>query len=158
MRVIGDVMAKEMDKKESVYKTSLLLVEHFSYCAQRDGKGIHSRIFSYILHPEEEFVAIGQSQEVINGAKPYPEHVVPCATLINESFRLLDEGIPKREIAELLAKHWKIVFISKEQANYLDSKDGLNLKNKMPEDWKFESGDTLARLKLANIQVLPLIQ
>ena len=145
-----------MDLAEFWVFFNSLLVEHFSCCAQRDGKGIHSRIFSYILHPEEEFVAIGQSQEVINGANPYPEHVVPCATLIKESFRLLDEGMPKREIAELLAKHWKNVFISKKQANYLDSKDRLNLKNRMPEDWKFEFGDTFARLQLANIQVLPI--
>ncbi len=147
-----------MDKIESIYKTSLLLVEHFSYCAQRGGKGIHSRIFSHILHPEEEFVAMGQSEEVMNGASPYPEHVVPCVTLIEESLRLLDQGMPKTEIAELLAKHWKIVFISKQQANYLDAKDGLNLKSKMPEGWKFESGDTLARLNQAGIQVLPLKQ
>jgi hypothetical protein len=149
-------MLKEMDKKESVYKTSLLLVKHFSYCAQRNGKGIHSRIFSYILHPEAEFVAIGRSQEVINGADPYPEHVVPCATLISESIRLINEGMPESEIAELLAKHWKIVFISKEQAKYLDSKDGKNLKDKMPPGWKFETGNTFERLKLANIEVLPL--
>jgi hypothetical protein len=145
-----------MDKQESIYRTALLLVEHFNYCILRNRKGIHSRIFSHILHPEEEFVAIGQSQDVIDGAKPYPEHVVPCATLINKSFRLIKEGLPKEEIANLITKHWKIVYISKDQADYLDTKKGLNLKYKMPDGWNFETGNTYARLELANIEVLPL--
>ena len=145
-----------MTPEESIYKTSLLLVEHFSYCIQREGRGIHSRIFSHILHPEEEFVAIGQSQEVINGAPAHPEHVVPCATLISESFRLLNEGMPKEDIAKLLSKHWKIVYISKEQANYLDTKKGLNLQHKMPVGWQFETGDSFERLNIAKIEVLPL--
>jgi len=145
-----------MNNEESVYRTSLLLVEHFNNCIQRSGKGIHTRIFSHILHPEQEFVAIGCSKEVIDGAKAYPEHVVPCATLINESFRLIEDGMAKEDIAKLLAKHWKIVYISKVQATYLDTKKGLNLKYKMPEGWTFETGDTFARMKLAKIEVLPL--
>lgn len=145
-----------LNNEESVYKASLLLVEHFQYCIARDGKGIHSRIFSYILHPEVDFVAVGQSKEVIDGAEAHPEHIVPCATLISESFRLIKENVPKEKIAKLLAKHWKIVYISKDQASYLDTKKGLNMKFKMPNDWCFETGDTFARLKLADIQIFPL--
>ncbi|NOU20417.1 MAG: hypothetical protein HOO93_01270, partial [Methyloglobulus sp.] len=109
-----------MNNEESVYNASLLLVEHFKYCIARNGKGIHSRVFSHILHPEEDFVAVGRSKEVIDGAKAHPEHVVPCATLISESFRLINENVPRERIAELLAKHWKIAYISKDQASYLD--------------------------------------
>ena len=145
-----------MSPEESIYKTSLLLVEHFSYCIERGGKGIHSRIFSHMLHPEKDFIAVGQSKEVLEGAPVHPEHVVPCSTLISESFRLLKERTPKEEIAKLLSKHWKIVYISKEQANFLDTKMGLSLKHKMPEGWQFETGDSFARLKLAKIEVLPL--
>jgi hypothetical protein len=146
----------KLNNEESVYNASLLLVEHFKYCIARNGKGIHSRVFSHILHPEEDFVAVGRSKEVIDGAKAHPEHVVPCATLISESFRLINENVPREKIAELLAKHWKIAYISKDQASYLDTKKGLNMQFKMPKDWCFETGDTYARLKLANIQLFPL--
>ena len=145
-----------MDKEKEVYKTALLLVEHFSHCNQRGGLGLHSRIFSYMLHPEEEFVAAGQSQAVIDGANHHLEHVVPCAVLISEVNRLINKGMPKEEIAELLTKHWKIVIISKEEAGHLDGKEGLNLKTKMPEGWQFETGDTFRRLELAKINILPL--
>lgn len=145
-----------MTKDESVYNASLLLVEHFSHCQARDGRGRHSRVFSYFLHPEVSFVGVGRSKKVAEGAKPYPEHVVPCTTLIDESARLLSSGMPKEQIARLLAKHWKIALLSKEEATYLDAKDGLNLKSSMPKEWSFENGDTFARLKLANIELLPL--
>ena len=145
-----------MNNEETVYKTALLLVEHFRDCMARDDRGINSRIFSHILHPEKHFITVGQSQEVINGKDTHPEHVVPCATLIEESCRLIKEDVPDTKIAELLTKHWKIANISKDQANYLDTKNGLNLKYAMPEGWSFETGDTYARLKLAGIELLPI--
>ena len=70
-----------MQKDEIIYKTSLLLVQHFKQCLE-DGRGTHSRIFNFILHPEENYVLAGQSQAVVDGAKKHPEHVVPCAVLI----------------------------------------------------------------------------
>ena len=145
-----------MDNEKTIYKTSLLLVEHFKDCLERDDRGIHSRIFSHILHPEQNFVTVGQSQEVIDGAKAHPEHVVPCAVLIGESCRLINENMPKVSIAKLLSKHWKIAYISKDQANFLDTKKGLNLKHSMPEGWCFETGDTYARLNKASIKLFPL--
>lgn len=149
-------MSTIMDNAESVYRAALLLVEHFKDCMEREGKGIHSRVFTHFLHPEKDFVAAGQSQSVIDGESIHPEHVVPCAVLISETCRLIKENMPKSKIAELLAKHWKVAYISKNQANYLDSKDGLNLKHRMPDGWKFETGDTFARLKLAKIDLLPI--
>ncbi|WP_201511685.1 hypothetical protein [Psychrobacter alimentarius] len=149
-----------MNKQETVYKTSLVLVEHFLNCIERKklgiNLGVHSRIFSYILHPEVEFVTVGKSQEVADGAPPHPEHVVPCSIIIWESIRLLEEGKPKEEVAKLIAKHWKIVFISKDESSFIDSKKGLNLKSSMPDNWDFETGDSFERLNLAGIQVLPL--
>lgn len=146
-----------VEKSESVYRASLLLVKHFKDCIERDGKGLHSRIFNYFLHPEAYFVGVGRSQEVVDGKPVHPEHVVPCAVLIKESCRLISQGVPEAEIARLLSKHWKIVFISKEQAARLDSKDHLDLKNKMPEGWCFKNGDTYARLNAAGIYVVPLV-
>lgn len=96
------------------------------------------------------------SKEVVNGATPHPEHVVPCSVIIWESIRLLEEGKSHEEIAKLIAKHWKIVFISKEEASFIDTKKGLNLQHNMPANWDFETGDSFDRLKLAKIEVLPL--
>lgn len=160
-RLAQDIIANKnrqtrMDNIESVYRASLHLVRHFKDCLERDGKGIHSRIFNYLLHPEGDFVGAGQSQEVINGEPVHPEHVVPCAVLIEESCRLLKQGVTETEIARLLSMHWKIAFISKAQAAYIDSKDGLNLKSSMPDGWCFESGDTYERLKRAEIMLQPI--
>jgi hypothetical protein len=145
-----------MDKKESVFRASLLLVKHFKDCLDRGGKGLHSRVFTYFLHPETEFVGVGQSQEVIDGEPVHPEHLVPCSALIDETCRLIKQEKPEDEIANLLSKHWKIAFISKRQASYIDSKEGLNLKNTMPSGWDFENGDTYERLHRAGITLLPL--
>ena len=145
-----------MENSESVFRTSLLLIKHFRDCLERDGKGLHSRIFTYFLHPEADFVGVGQSQEVIDGEPVHPEHVVPCAVLIEEACRLIKQGKAEEDIARLLSKHWKIAFISKKQAAYLDSKDGLNMKYSMPNGWDFESGDTYERLNRAKIGLLPL--
>ena len=149
-----------MNKQEIIYQTSLILAEHFSNCIERKKlgipSGVHSRIFSHILHPEAEFVAVGRSQEVVNGAISHPEHIVPCSTILWESLRLLEEGRSKEEVARLIAKHWKIVFISKDEAKFIDTKKGLNLQYGMPEIWNFETDDSFERLNLAGIKVLPL--
>lgn len=145
-----------MNKAESVNRASLLLVNHFSDCLERGGKGLHTRIFNYILHPEYDYVGIGSSQEVINGEPAHPEHIVPCAVLINESCKLINQGENLEDVAALLSKHWKIGMISKKQAHFIDSKAGLGLKNKMPDGWSFKTGDTFDRLSLANIKLIML--
>jgi hypothetical protein len=145
-----------MEKEQVVYRTALQLVEHFSDCLQTEKRGVHSRIFSHLLNPEQYFVAIGQSQEVIDGAPPHVEHIVPCAVLINESFKLIENNEPKEDIAKLIVKHWKIAIISKEQAKHLDTKEGLGLKNTMPEGWDYKTGNTYARLEVAGIKLQPL--
>lgn len=149
-----------MNTEEAVYQTSLVLAQHFSNCIERKeagmSSGVHSRILSYILHPETEFVAIGRSQTVVDGATPHPEHIVPCSTIIWESIRLLEEGKSKEYVAKLITKHWKIAFISDSERIFLDTKKGLNLKSSMPTGWNFETDDSFARLDLAGIKVLPL--
>lgn len=144
-----------MNNSESVYRASLLLVRHFKDCIERGGKGFHSRVFSHFLHPEIDFVGAGQSQEVKNGEPAHLEHIVPCVVLFSETCRLIGDGVPDAEIAGLLAKHWKVAYISKKEAFRLDSKKELNLKKDMPPGWTFESGDTYERLKMADITLLP---
>jgi hypothetical protein len=145
-----------MDKKGAVYRAGLQLVEHFTDCLQMEKRGVHSRIFSLLLNPEQYFVSVGQSQEVIDGAQSHVEHIVPCVVIIKESIKLIEDNFPKDEIAKLIVKHWKIAIISKEQASQLDLKSELDLKDKMPEGWDYKTGNTNARLDKANITILPL--
>jgi hypothetical protein len=145
-----------MNLEQEVYKTALLLVEHFSHFEQRrkidlDYTGRHTRLFQNILHPEWYFVGYGKTKETLTDNEMYPEHVVPCTVLMDECERLIADGMAYEEIAKLLVKHWKIVYITYAQAKSLDTRSGINLKSKMPEGWRFETGDTFARLKLANI-------
>jgi hypothetical protein len=65
----------------------------------------------------------------------------------------LNEGKDEVYIAGLLEKHWKIAHITKDQAERLDKKP-INLKSTMPEGWRFESGNTLARLEKIGITEL----
>ena len=137
-------------KDQIVYSTCLTLIKHIKNHIIEQRDGIHTRIFSHILHPEEKFVYIGRSAEATSETQNHPEHVVPCKTLITETRRLLEEGrLSEDEIAKLLQRHWKIATITKVQANRIDRK----YKSTMPVGWCFEKGDTLARLNEAGIAV-----
>ena len=118
-------------------------------------KGLHSRIFQYVLHPEKDYVYYGASESASEDAPNHPEHVVPCAVLISECCRLVREKKTDDEIVPLLMKHWKIVAITKDEQGRLDNKHGLNLKSSMPKGWSFETGDTFERLVEAEIKVIP---
>jgi hypothetical protein len=145
-----------MNQEELVYQTCILLIKHFKNLIDAEHIGFNSRIFQHMLHWEYDFVGIGHSAEVNLEAEihPHPEHVVPCAFLIEESRRLIIEGrLSDEEIARLLQKHWKIARITREQARYIDFE--LGYKSTMPPGWSFENGDTLARLNLANIAIIP---
>jgi len=142
-------------KEELVYRTCVLLVQHFRNLIEaRAGGfncGFHSRIFQHMLHWEFDFVGIGQSAEVTNESSFHPEHVVPCAVLISETCRLIEGNVlSDTEIAKLLQKHWKIARITKKQASEIDK----HYKSTMPLGWCFEFGETLARL--AHIKLVPI--
>lgn len=134
-----------------VHKTCRLLVTHFRNCLEY-GNGFNSRLFSHMLHPENHFVFAGTSMAVGKDTPTHPEHVVPCAFMIDECKRLIREGMADELIATLLEKHWKMAVITKEEQRRLDGPP-LNLKSTMPSGWRFEDGDTFARLKLANIEL-----
>ena len=141
-----------IETEEIHYRACKALVALFRDQVEAKLNCVHSRIFNYVLHPESKYVNCGMSPEAKAGEPPHPEHVVPCSVLINECFRLIEENNHSdEEIAKLLQKHWKIATISKSEAKILDSK--LRLKSKMPEGWRFEDGDTLARLKEAGITI-----
>ena len=147
-----------MNLSDSVLESCKLLVRHFQLCLEREmnglPKGFHSRVFEKFLHPEEKFVAYGKSEAVISGEPSHPEHLVPCAFMYSECCRLLEEGKSIDYISTLLAKHWKISRISKDEAHYLDTKNGLSLKDTMPDGWCFETGKTTARIDLAKIDLV----
>lgn len=140
--------------KEFHSATCRLLVDHFYNIANLDsnGYGFNSRIFTHILHPENKFILAGYSQESLQTGERQLEHIVPCKVLYEETRRLLSEGrLTRVEISELLQKHWRVAYISSRERKCLDSKH----KCDMPIGWCFETGDTLERLKLANIQLEP---
>jgi hypothetical protein len=142
-----------LSKDETVYRTCRLVVQHIRNHVETGHGGIHSRLFTHILHPERDFVGVGQSPEVLAGTEPYPEHLVPCAVLIQETRRLiLEKRLADEDIARLLQKHWKIALITKEQAKHIDFE--LRYRSTMPPGWCFETGDTFARLNEAGITLL----
>jgi hypothetical protein len=67
-----------------------------------------------------------------------------------------EKGIEKDALIELVAdlirKHLKIIPISMDEKELLDQGKKLNLRQRMPNGWSFESGDTYARLHEANIK------
>lgn len=138
---------------EIVYRTCKTVVQHVKYHVEEERGGIHSRFFSYILHPEQDFVCVGESAEVLAGAPVHPEHLVPCVVLIQEVRRLLsEERLTDEQIARLLQRHWKIGCISKEQAKRLDYE--LGYRSTMPAGWCFETGDTFERLTAGRINLI----
>ena len=141
-----------MTKDEIVSATCLLIVQHFRNLLQYRVNGFNSRIFSHMLHPEKDFVFLGTSLEATKESRLHPEHVVPCAVLIAECCRLISEGQTNEDVAKLLKKHWKIAYVTKEQANLIDY--GHKWKSTMPPGWNFETGNTLRRFELANIQLI----
>jgi len=141
-------------RDEIVFRTCQLVVRHIRNHVEEKRGGIHSRLFSHVLHPETEFVLIGHSPEALASPKDqwHLEHIVPCTALIVHTRRLIEEGrLPDDEISRLLQRHWKVAFITKKQAKHLDYE--LKLQWGMPADWDYETGDTLKRLELGGITI-----
>lgn len=146
--------SSKFSKDEILFRACKLLVMHFKNNIEEGREVMHTRIFNYFLHPEEMFVYYGASQAVTSNTKNHIEHAVPCAVLINESFRIIKENsLQDEELANLLKKHWKIVKITKSESQKLDFE--LGLKSTMPESWSFEAGNTFERFKKAKIDIVP---
>lgn len=140
------------DKELILNRSCKLLVQLVRNHVEELRGGLHTRIFSYILHPEVDYVCAGISRDAskLSRSQWHLEHVVPCRALIVETRRLVVQNtLPDDQIAALLQKHWKVAWISKDEARALDK----CYKSVMPSGWNFESGATMARL--AGIELLP---
>lgn len=99
-----------------------------------------------------DYVMAGQSVEGGN----YNEHVVPRIMICEECHKMYAQGSSIEEVAVFIEKFLKIVKISKEEQQHLDNKGNLNLKQTMPPNWEFETGDVFHRLEYGNIKFTPI--
>lgn len=137
-----------------VLATCELLVAHFRnlQMPSANGRGFHTRVFSHVLHPEEQFVSAGRSELSTKGGATRLEHIVPCRVLFDETIRLIREGqLSDQDIAKLLAKHWRVARLAQSEQQALDRVH----RHTMPAGWRFDDGDTFARLALLGITLQP---
>ena len=123
-----------------------ILVDHLaSFHLHLDGRFRHSRLADHILYPS--WITVG---ETIETDRPFHhEHIVPCAYLFDECFKLFasrELDVARKESLFLLKRCLKVVVISKEKASLLDGSMGL--RDKMPNDWNIITGDPFARIRL----------
>lgn len=100
-------------------------------------------------HPwiPDELVTVGES----HSGKDRREHLVPRMAICVKAHDMFSTGRSVEEVAEFIRAHVKIVLISKEEQERLDNKAHLDLRQKMPEGWTFETGDVFARLTAAGV-------
>jgi hypothetical protein len=85
------------------------------------------------------------------------EHVVPRIYIIEECKRMLHNGATDEAISDLILQNTKIVLISSQEQFRLDSRQHLNLSQKMPHGWAF-GDDVFARLREAKIEWIPHVK
>lgn len=96
----------------------------------------------------DEFVIIGES---ING-REHREHIIPRVVICNQCHKMFSEGVDINTVARFIRNNLKIIYISKDEQHLLDNGKQLNLRQRMPTGWSFESGDIYARLNTAKIE------
>ena len=106
-----------------------------------------TRLFIEPIIPDA-FVIVGKS---ISGGE-HRDHVVPRVFLCHKCHSMYEQGATVEDVAQVIRKFLKVVLISKEEKNILDKKENLNLKERMPDGWTFESGSPFERLHIANIE------
>lgn len=57
------------------------------------------------------------------------------------------------QVATFIRNNLKIVHISREEQRRLDSGNELNLRQRMPVGWTFETGDIYERLNVAGVKI-----
>lgn len=132
---------KEQKKLRAIRRAVEVIYGHF----EEGAVGIHSRIFEVLIADDQ--VEDGQS---VRGGN-YREHAVPCSLIRDECLKMYKNEKTVDEVAEMIFRHLRIVRITPEEAKYLDQ--GLGLKNRMPNGWRFGIDDPLARLHLAGIKL-----
>lgn len=106
-----------------------------------------TRLLENWLIPDD-FVTVGESL----AGTDHREHVVPRMMLCEKAHAMFRDGASIEDVASFLRRFLKIVLISRAEQQRLDNKDQLNLRQKMPDGWSFESGDVFARLAAADIK------
>ena len=76
--------------------------------------GAHTRLFETLV--PDELVIAGMSQ---NGGW-YREHAGPCKIIRDLSFGMYDKNMPVEAVAAFIEAHLKIVFITPDEAQYMN--------------------------------------
>lgn len=137
---------------ETIIQRSFVRLVRYLQQTRLAGEGAHSRCFEYYLAAEQVPTGYGK-----NGGK-HPEHVVPCAFLRDRCIARLAQGASTEEVAKEIRPFLAIVLITEAECTYLDNGPacgGLGLKDTMPANWDFGTGDIFARLHVAGIAFDP---
>lgn len=108
---------------------------------------VHSRLFDPLV--PRVHIEIGISK---NGGG-HIEHLVPCVVLRDLAFKMYWNKKTEKDVSEMLSRLLRVARISNAEAHHLDHV--CKLKTKMPDGWNYETGDVLARLIAANIELVP---
>ena len=106
---------------------------------------IHTRAIEYFV--PAAYVPRGISR----AGTGHHEHVVPCAYLCRQSLAMLRAGHTDAEVVRFLQRCLAIVTITPAERDALDLRNGLGLKDTMPDGWQPNTGNIFARLVLAGI-------
>jgi len=136
---------KQIYTKEEMKKRAIRRCADVLFGQWEEGSGVNTRIFEVLV--PDEFVTEGVSLK----GNDHREHVVPLVVIRDQAMVMFDKGASVADVSNMIEKYLRIVNISAEEANYLDH--DLGLKERMPDGWEFGSGDPLARLKAANIEL-----
>ena len=137
---------------ETIIQRSFVRIGRYQLQTHLDGEGAHSRCFEYYLTAEQVPTGYGK-----NGGT-HGEHVVPCAFLRDRCIARLAQGASVEEVAREIRPFLVVVMITDAECAYLDNSPacgGMGLKDTMPPNWEFETGDIFARLHVAGIAFKP---
>jgi Ftsk gamma domain len=137
---------------ETIIQRSFVRLVRYLLQTQLASEGAHSRCFEYYLAAEQVPTGYGK-----NGGT-HPKHVVPCAFLRDRCIARLAQGASVEEVAQKIRPFLVIVIVTEAESSYLDNGPacgGLGLKDTMPANWDFETGDIFARLHVAGIAFDP---
>jgi hypothetical protein len=134
--------------RERLFERAGRVLHHYWIDQKNSNDGaarISTRIFDHLFHHSQ--LLYGSSGD---GAT-YKEHLVPCALVRDQAFKMFFAGKGPEDVAAMLERTLKIAMITREEAYKLDH--GLKLKTRMPEGWCFDTGPVTARLDEAGIKL-----
>ncbi len=145
----------EEELKQRAFERVAWVLKHF-YDEQEEtykvdkGARVHTRIFERLIF--DGYIILGKSEQAAKlRSMPYREHVVPCAYIRDRAFRLFHEGKEVDDVARMVGRLLKIVFITPDEAKQVDQK----YKDKMPDDWDWMNDPVTRRLDDVGIKVIP---